>query len=269
MKIEKIKVADLIPYARNAKLHSEEQVAKIAGSIREFGFCNPVLVDGASPPGIIAGHGRVLAARKLGMDEVPCIRLGHLTEAQKRAYILADNRLAEIGGGWDEELLKVEIEELGELDIDLDAIGFGEVDLQDLGIAGLENVDPTAGPASPYSRKIKAPIYEPKGPKPDISELCDTSKAFALIEKIKASDLPEEEKQFLILASYRHLVFDFGKIAEYYAHSEAAVQRFFEDNTLVIIDFDKAIEQGYVRLGEKILETLQSEPLHETDDEAE
>jgi len=124
MKIENLPTNKLVPYARNAKLHDESQVSKIASSIREFGFNNPVLVDGEKPPGIIAGHGRVLAAKKLGLAEVPCIRLAHLSEAQKRAYILADNRLAELGGGWDMEMLKIELGELGDMDVQLDDIGF-------------------------------------------------------------------------------------------------------------------------------------------------
>jgi DNA modification methylase len=128
--IEQIKTADLVPYARNAKKHDEAQVAKLAGSIREFGFNNPVLID--SDNGIIAGHGRVMAAQKLGLESVPCLRLSHLSETQKRAYILADNRLAELGGGWDAEMLKLELADLGDLDVDLDGIGFGADDLQDL-----------------------------------------------------------------------------------------------------------------------------------------
>lgn len=128
--IEQIKTADLVPYARNAKKHDEAQVAKIAGSIREFGFNNPVLIDADN--GIIAGHGRVMAAQKLGLERVPCLRLSHLTETQKRAYILADNRLAELGGGWDAEMLRLELADLGDLDVDLDGIGFGADDLQDL-----------------------------------------------------------------------------------------------------------------------------------------
>ena len=111
MKIENIAVEKLIPYARNAKKHDAAQVSKLAGSIREFGFNNPVLIDAEN--GIIAGHGRVMAAQKLELKEVPCIRLGHLTENQRKAYILADNRLSEIGGGWDEEMLKAELESLG------------------------------------------------------------------------------------------------------------------------------------------------------------
>jgi hypothetical protein len=128
--IEQIKTADLVPYARNAKKHDEAQVAKLAGSIREFGFNNPVLIDADN--GIIAGHGRVMAAQKLGLASVPCLRLSHLSETQKRAYILADNRLAELGGGWDAEMLKLELADLGDLDVDLDGIGFGADDLQDL-----------------------------------------------------------------------------------------------------------------------------------------
>lgn len=128
-KIERIPVEKLIPYARNARTHSEEQVAQIAASIREFGFTNPVLID--ENDGIIAGHGRVMAARKLGMDTVPCIRLSHLTEAQRRAYIIADNKLA-LNAGWDEKLLALEIEELKAMDFDIDLLGFAEDELTEL-----------------------------------------------------------------------------------------------------------------------------------------
>ncbi len=119
------KVADLIPYARNSRTHSDEQVAQIAASIREFGFTNPVLVDGDR--GIIAGHGRVLAARKLGLDDVPVIELAHLTEAQRRAYVIADNKLA-LNAGWDLDLLKVELQELdGKFDLALTGFNAGEL----------------------------------------------------------------------------------------------------------------------------------------------
>jgi ParB-like chromosome segregation protein Spo0J len=122
-------VEALIPYARNARTHSDAQVAQIAGSIKEFGFTNPVLMDGEN--GIIAGHGRVLAARKLGMVEVPCIELAHLTPAQRRAYIIADNKLA-LNAGWDEELLKIELGELRLEGFDLSLTGFGDVELAGL-----------------------------------------------------------------------------------------------------------------------------------------
>lgn len=115
------KVCELIPYARNARAHSEEQVAQIAASITEFGWTNPVLTDGAN--GLIAGHGRLLAAAKLGMDEVPTIELGHLTEKQKRAYILADNRLP-LSASWDNELLALELGDLSSAGLDIGLIGF-------------------------------------------------------------------------------------------------------------------------------------------------
>lgn len=129
MKIEQIQTEKLIPYARNSKLHSEAQVGQIAASIREFGFNNPVLIDKEN--GIIAGHGRVLGAQKLGIESVPCLRLSHLTEIQKRAYIIADNRLSETGGGWDTEMLALEIEDLRLEDFDIDLTGFDDDMLSD------------------------------------------------------------------------------------------------------------------------------------------
>jgi ParB-like chromosome segregation protein Spo0J len=121
--LEQVEVEALIPYARNARKHSNEQVAQIAASIREFGFNAPVLVDAHN--GIIAGHGRVLAARKLGLTEVPCVRLSHLTDTQRRAYVLADNKLA-LNAEWDEEMLGLELSELRDMNYDLSLTGFDE-----------------------------------------------------------------------------------------------------------------------------------------------
>ncbi len=124
-----VPVDSLIPYARNARTHSEEQIAQIAASIREFGWTNPILTDGDK--GVIAGHGRLAAARKLELTEVPVIELGHLTPEQKKAYILADNRIA-LNSGWDEELLKLELQELQGVDFDLDLLGFGDEEIERL-----------------------------------------------------------------------------------------------------------------------------------------
>ena len=122
-------IGDLIPYVNNSRTHSDEQVMQVASSIKEFGFTNPILVD--SEGGIIAGHGRLMAARKLGLDEVPTIVLNDLSEAQKKAYVIADNKLA-LNSGWDEDLLKVELEELGELNFDLELLGFDERELANI-----------------------------------------------------------------------------------------------------------------------------------------
>jgi ParB-like chromosome segregation protein Spo0J len=119
-----VSTASLVPYARNSRTHSDAQVGKIAASIREFGFLNPIIVDGTN--GIIAGHGRVLAAQKLGLETLPVIEACHLTEAQKRAYVIADNRLA-LDAGWDNDLLKIELQDLEADGFDLSLTGF-EVD---------------------------------------------------------------------------------------------------------------------------------------------
>ena len=129
MQIQQYKVEDLIPYVNNSRKHSDEQVAQIAASIKEFGWTNPILVDGEK--GIIAGHGRLMAARKLKMPKVPVIELTHLTETQKKALIIADNKLA-LNAEWDEDLLKIEIEELVEDDYELSKLGFNQEELDDL-----------------------------------------------------------------------------------------------------------------------------------------
>jgi DNA modification methylase len=129
LRVEYRKVETLIPFARNPRTHSDAQVAKLAASIVEFGWTNPVLVDGSQ--GIIAGHGRLAAARKLGLAEVPVIELGHLTLAQKRAYVIADNRLA-LDAGWDEEMLAIELAELSESGYDLTLTGFTNDEIEEL-----------------------------------------------------------------------------------------------------------------------------------------
>lgn len=129
MEIVNKKVIDLIPYINNSRTHNEEQINQIVASINEFGFTNPLLID--EKDNIIAGHGRLLASKKLGMEEVPCIVLSGLTEAQKKAYIIADNKLA-LNAGWDDELLNLELENLKELDFDISLTGFNIDELDDV-----------------------------------------------------------------------------------------------------------------------------------------
>jgi DNA modification methylase len=136
-KIEMVSVDTLIPYAKNARTHSDEQVAQIAGSIKEFGFNNPVLID--KDNSVIAGHGRLMAARKLGYKEVPVVKLEHLTESQRKAYILADNRIA-LNSGWDTSMLSLELQELKD-DIDLSLLGFDADELN----AMLNPIEETEG----------------------------------------------------------------------------------------------------------------------------
>lgn len=127
--MELVEINKLVPYVNNARTHSPEQINKLRSSLREFGFINPVIID--RDYGIIAGHGRVIAAREEGIDKVPCVFVGHLTEAQKKAYIIADNRMA-LDAGWDEELLRVEIEALQAETFDVSLTGFDEKEITDL-----------------------------------------------------------------------------------------------------------------------------------------
>jgi site-specific DNA-methyltransferase (adenine-specific) len=148
------KLTDLIPYVRNARTHSDEQVAQLAGSIKEFGWTNPILVD--DDGGIIAGHGRLLAAQRLKMDEVPTIQIGGLSEAQRRALVLADNKLA-LNAGWDIDLLKVELGDLNEQGFDIALTGFSVDELSKLlapdGTEGLTDPDDTPEvPVDPVSK---------------------------------------------------------------------------------------------------------------------
>ena len=129
MEIENIAVPDLAPYTKNSRTHTDKQIAQIAKSITEFGFANPVLIDAENM--IIAGHGRVLAAEQLGLDYVPCIRLAHLSDAQKRAYAIVDNKLTD-NSSWDDELLAMELDALQEINFDLDLLGFDDNEIQRL-----------------------------------------------------------------------------------------------------------------------------------------
>lgn len=128
-KVERRKVADLIPYARNARTHSDEQVGQIAASIREWGWTVPVLVDGEG--GIIAGHGRIMAAQRIGIEEVPCMVADGWTEAQKRAYMIADNKLT-INSAWDMDLLKMEMQDIDAIGFDLALTGFDVAEMTTL-----------------------------------------------------------------------------------------------------------------------------------------
>lgn len=182
--IEEIKVDDLIPYATNSRTHSPEQVAQIAASIMEFGWTNPVLIDARGT--IVAGHGRVMAARKLGIETVPCIRLGHLTPAQVRAYVIADNKLG-MNAGWDEAMLKAELDILKEEGFDLGLTGFSEEEL-----SALLNVETVAENTDPD--EVPEPPVEPITKQGDLwvlgnhRLLCGDSTSIDLVTRLMRED---------------------------------------------------------------------------------
>ena len=188
MQIEQIQLATLIPYINNSRTHSDEQVAQIAASIKEFGFNNPILVDKDS--GIIAGHGRLQAARKLGLTEVPCVRLEHLTETQRKAYIIADNRLA-LNAGWDNELLTIELNELLADGFALEILGFDSDELKTL----LDPLEPTEGLVD--EDQVPEVPEEPKTKPGDIYQLgrhrlmCGDSTSIDAVEKLMDGQLAD------------------------------------------------------------------------------
>jgi hypothetical protein len=259
VKITQKKVTELIPYVKNSRIHSDEQVAQIAASIKEFGWTNPILVDGLN--GIIAGHGRLMAARKLGHKEVPTIELADLTETQKKAYIIADNKLAQ-NAGWDNVMLSLELEELSNLGFDIDLTGFTPEEITELLFADDdEQID-----NSKYTKKIDAPVYAPSGDCPEITELYDKVKYEELTAVIHQNpDIKPEVKDFLLASAARHIRFDFEQIAEFYAHADPDTQQLMEDSALVIIDFDKAIANGYVKLSQSISNVYASDKGEEHD----
>lgn len=230
-------IKELKPYKKNAKKHDKTQVEQIANSIKEFGFTQPVIIDKNNC--VVAGHGRILGAKKAGLKQVPTVTLEELTEEQIKAYRLVDNKLNE--SEWDSVLLAQELEEIKDLNMDLFGFDLAEEIEQE---------------ESKYSMEINIPHYEVKGEMPDLSELVDKTKTNELLNNIKASNIPEEIKKFLRLGAYRHLKFNYSKIAEFYAQADKETQELMEQSALVIIDFDDALKNGYVQLSNKLFDLI-------------
>ena len=240
MEIVKIKIDDLKPYEKNAKLHPREQIEQIKKSIEQFGMNDPIGVWGDENI-IVEGHGRLEALKELGFSEVECIRLDHLTDEERKAYTLAHNKLT-MNSDFDLNILNEELENI--IDIDMSDFGFlNEKIIED----------------NPYSQKVNIPQYEINGDKPDITELVDDEKTKTLLEEIEAAQISEEEKKFLYYGAMRHLEFDYKAIAEYYANASKEMQELMEKSALVIIDLQNAIANGYVEMIDKLKEMIDDE----------
>ena len=214
MNIKNIKVEQLIPYINNPR-RNDEAVDKVKASIQEFGFKVPLVIDKNNV--VVTGHTRLKAAKQLGMEEVPCVVADDLTEAQIKAFRIADNRVAEYAE-WDEELLKIELDELEEMDFDLDSLDMFDFDLDP------EEEESQGLDEEKYTTNNNIPQYEITGPKPELKDLVDNTKVNELIKNIKESNVDEDIKEFLIKAATRHYKFNYQNIAEYYAHSDKEVQ---------------------------------------------
>jgi len=243
LEIEYVDINSIKPYKNNAKLHPAEQIEQIKKSIEEFGMNDPI---GIWNNEIVEGHGRLIACKELKMEEVPVIRLDHLSDEERRAYILAHNKLT-MNSDFDIEILHQELENI--LDINMQDFGF----LDELEEENLDVID------DKYTKKIKIPQYEITGEEPDIKDLVDDFKTKELIDEIESANISEEQKEFLRKAAQRHLTFDYGRVAEYYAHQDKEMQELMEKSALVIIDVDDAIANGYVKLTEKLEEIINNE----------
>lgn len=252
--VENWQTARLLPHAKNSRRHSPKQVELLAESIRRYGWTVPVLVDEDGT--IIAGHGRVMAAQMMKRDTVPVAVARGWTDEQKRAYLIADNRLTALGE-WDEGVLLEELKALQSAGVAVADIGYTDGEIADLEAAVTGMVERTA--ASRYTQKIDAPLYVPSAECPPLSSLVERGRVEGLLREIDASDVPADVKEFLRLAAERHARFHFGRIAEYYAHAPAPVQRLMEASALVIIDTDRAIELGYLQMIEELADLALTE----------
>lgn len=240
----------LIPYARNPR-KNDAVVDKMASSIREFGFRIPIVAKSTGE--VVDGHLRLKAARKLGLSEVPVALADNLSDAQVKAFRLLANRSAN-WAEWDNDLLRIELEELEALGVDTDIIGFDSGELEALELA---DDNPDSGDNDKYTDNVDALIYEPSGQDVDLSSCVDTTVYERIVKEIDESDIPDNEKTFLRLAAARHIVFRYDKVADYYAgKASAETQRLFERSALVIVDIDKAIENGFVRLSGRLKEII-------------
>ena len=236
MQIVEKELTWLKPYANNPR-DNESAVEPVANSIKEFGFKVPIVAT--SDGEIINGHTRFKASKMLGLKKVPVIISDDLTEEQIKAFRLADNKTGELAD-WNEELLAKELEKL---DFNLEQFGFEKL---------ADEFDEEDNEEDPYTSKITTPTYEPTGEEVYLQDLVDTTKRDELIRKIQTADIPSDIEEFLKNAAQRHLRFNYRNIAEYYASAPKEVQELFEDSALVIIDYNKAIENGYLKLTEAI-----------------
>ena len=226
-------------YENNAKRHPQEQIEQIKKSIQLYGMNDPIALWKNNE--IIEGHGRLQACRELGITQVPCFFLNNLTDKERREYMLVHNQTT-MNSGWDFEKLEAELE-----DLDFDGFDFG-FDIGD----GIDDDESDEDANNPYTKETRIPQYEPTGKFVGVEELVKADKSAELIERIRQSGVSKKEKQFLINAAYRHNVFNYKDIAEYYASASEEMQELMEDSALVIIDVDDAIAKGYATLRDEI-----------------
>ena len=238
MKIEKIQINKLKPATYNPRQISTKQYKDLKESIEKFSLVDPIIIN--KDLTVIGGHQRLKVCKELKHVEIDCVVLDLSKEEERELNI----RLNKSGGEFDMDILA------NEFDIEnLVDWGFKHVELG----LNIDKIDEN------YTRKIKTPHYEPKNIKPELSKLVDERKQKELLKKIQKSNVDNETKEFLIKASQRHLVFNYSNIADFYSHSDSETKELMEQSALVIIDFDDAIQNGYVELSNDLRKLFDEE----------
>ncbi len=248
----------LKPHPSNPNEHGSEQISMFVEILKFQGWRRPITVSNRS--GFITkGHGAREAALIGELGQVPVDYQDYETEAQELADIVADNQLARMSQMNTGKLQQI-VSKLGTINCSLEMTGFKLDSLNTFLNPPPPPIDPSdqEDVQNPYTGKVKSPLYEPKGDKPELVELSDISVFMELNREIENSNIPEVEKAFLRLAAARHIVFNYGKIAEFYAHASKEAQCLMENSALVIIDFNKAIEKGFVVLADEIAEAYRN-----------
>jgi hypothetical protein len=234
MKTEIVKISEVKINPNNPRLIKDDKFKKLVKSIQDFPEMlniRPIVVN--SDMIILGGNMRLKACKEAGLKEVPIIKADELTEEKQREFLIKDNIS---GGEWDWDVLA------------------NEWDVEELNAWGLDILDVESKDDNEYSAKIESPIYEPKGEKYSISEIYNVEKYTELVNKINSSNIDSDIKEFLKLSATRFIEYDYRKIAEYYSSSDQEVQSLFQDVALVIIDFEKAIDKGFIELTKSLSE---------------
>ena len=250
-KREYIDIDLLVPDPANLRKHGKKNIDAIKGSLSFFKQQTPIVIDKDNI--VRKGNGTLEAAKLLGWKKIWYTRT-ELTGAELIAYAIADNRTSELAE-WDNDALRDTLKVLHDEEFNFDAIGFDEKDFDalDTDNKNSENEDDF------YSTKIDSPIYKPSGEKPKLEETFDVSKYNQLIDEINKSKLSENEKQFLIHAASRHIIFRYKDLAEYYCHTSPEMQDLMEKSALVIIDYKKAVENSFVMMTKELMEIYEDD----------
>ena len=246
MELETVAIESLSLDPQNARKHSNRNLDAIKASLSKFGQRKPIVVHNNV---VIAGNGTLEAARSIGWKEIAISRCPDDWDSDTaKAYALADNRSSELGE-WGEDILAAQLAELDEKGWDTTELGFTSKEFEDI----------QKGEENPYTKTVNLPQYDIVGDKPAVSDLYDYEKVSQLIAEIQSANLPWEIEKFLIIAANRHTVFNYSKIAEYYAHMDPEIQELMEKSALVIIDLDDAMKYGYATFVETVTELRDQE----------